>query len=319
MSKKKILIGVGVGVVFAGIVASVATFLLNYKRPADTKKVDINYTENGLKYTHKDYIVPMMSGSTQKIKLMETCKFSPNTITLNLEDNKFIDVKIPDDIDHMADTKTVYATNGEYSLVLVKNNGNAELSNLAGILKPASTSSGAITDMKESGYRTVAYLIPETQYALIANVSSNSDVYTFFCNYLGTCNEVKEIHEPEWVENVNQLDSLSYTGIFAPSIDMQKISIEQKRFLFEEGYLTYQSMPLNIKDVKKDSLITVNVQSGLSIDTYYENNGIVYASASDNCLGLFSYNSNTTIILTGKGEEAKCNIISILSALNKTP
>lgn len=67
--------------------------------------------------------------------------------------------------------------------------------------------------------------------------------------------------------------------------------------------------------VKSDILAQLIVYAGAPIDEMYEDENIVYAKAGDWYVGMVRHNTNTTIVFIGSGEEAKCNIVSLIDSI----
>ena len=166
---------------------------------------------------------------------------------------------------------------------------------------------------KEKGKKTIVTLVDS--YAIVADIYIGEDNYSIvrdsFLNGLTSYT----FDEIPYDENAKELTSLSYVGNFMPQIIFSDIDLYQRKYMFEEGTLWTQSVVKNLAGTKKEYLAKMYATTHMPITEYYQDAGVYYAKSGDYYLGLIVYNSNTTIALLGSGEEAKCNIINIMSSL----
>lgn len=270
-------------------------------------------TDNGYTYTKRTWSWQPKEFK-EKINYIENTSSIPSKIvSLCVEDNTYIDITVPRNINYMWDFgKTIWAEDGSYQIRLIKGLENSSLSVTAGIDNPYSLSPTVVTtNDKKKGMRTVAAALGDVY--VIADIYEGDETYSLIRKSLLSATPY-EISKSYNVTSTN-LDDISYTGSFQSSVTFQEVSLMQERYLFEKGALYIQSDVRAIQNVADEYLNRLYVFSGEEPSLICHNNGLYYAEAGDYYLGLIEYNSNTTIVLLGSGEEAKCNIVTIISYL----
>lgn len=311
---KRVLCIAGIVLAIIGTIAF-TVFVLLYTGVISTKEIDkidvyTYYTEDGLKYTEAEWSwLPIES--KQKIHYTETITCGTASIALNLDSNIFYDVTIPDVPIVYDFGKTIYAEDGSFMVRVI---GDVNLNNLsatAGIDNGTAVNQITIVNSDETkGRRIIATLVEDS--AVIATVYENDEYYSILRDSLASNHDTYEVTGISYSENCNYLDTLSYQGVFVPQVVMGDINLEIKRYLFEDGYVWTQTSLEPYYRSKQIYLAKLAVISGLAVDTYYEDDAALFAKAGDYYLGVINYNTNTSIVLIGKGEEAYCNIVSVI-------
>lgn len=286
------------------------TGVLN-KKSIDNVTVYRNTNKQGLTYTEKEWTWKPLE-SKNVIEYIEPLDIQSKTITLNLTPGVYYDINIPD-VPYFYDFgKTVWASDGSFVIRVIGNATVNNLSSLAGIDGVESLNQNTITTKDGvKGSRIIATLIDSC--AIIANVYAGNDNYSLIRDSILNNNGKYEISDVKYSDECSKPDKLTYTGNFVAQYTPQEINLVQERFLFEEGVLYTQSIVEPLTDVRETYLKLIQSFSKEEVQVYYDNNGIVYAESGNYTIGLMSYNSNTTIVLIGEGEEARCNIVSGLN------
>lgn len=308
----KVILSVLVVLITIACIAGV----LFYTGVFDEKDVDNisiyrNTNEQGLVYTEKEWTwTPKeFKGVINYIPKPET---PTKNITLNLSPGVYYDIDIPD-VPYFYDFgKTVWASDGSFVIRVIGKATQDNLSALAGIDNSESLNQTTVCTKNDAkGVKIIATLVDDV--AVIANIYEGDDTYSIIRDSIVNNKGKYEISEIRYAENYSKPDKLSYTGKFVAQYVPQEISLIQERYLFEEGVLYAQSVVEPISSVRETYLKLIQSFSKEDIQVYYNKNGITYAQSGEYTIGLMSYNSNTTIVLIGEGEEARCNIISGLN------
>ena len=314
---KKVFTVIG-GVLMLALTVTVVVGVLFYtgvigKEVLNEQKVFVYTTDEGYKYT--EAVWDWKPAEFKKlINYVDTSAEEKQTVTLHLEEDTYYDVTIPMK-DYIYDYgKTIWAVDGSYMIRVVSGATLDNLSSLAGIDNGLALNQTTIcTQDNRKGQKTIATLIDD--FAVIANVYYGDDVYSIIRDSLGSGVQSYVLDEVSYADDYVELEKLSYTGKFVGQVVFQEINLEQKKYMFADGVLWCSSVFEPLYKTQDDYLKRLYTASGQGIDETYYADGMFYAKSGNYYLGLVSYNSNTTIVLLGDGEETKCNIISIMHYL----
>lgn len=304
------------GIVFAIIgVIGFSVFVLIYtgvlsKKDLDTIDVYTYYTDTGLKYTEAEWSwAPIENKDTIHYTETITCGIIP--VALNLDSNIFYNVTIPDVPIVYDFGKTIYAEDGSFMVRVIGDVNINNLSATAGIDNGTPVNQITIVNSDDTkGMRVIATLVDGS--AIIATVYEGDEYYSILRDSLASNHDTYTVDNIPYSEQCQYLDTLKYEGSFAPQVIVGDITLAIKRYLFEDGYVWTQTSLDPYYKTKQIYLAKLNVISGQVIDTYYEDDTALFAKAGDFYLGVVNHNTNTSIVLIGKGEEAYCNIVSVI-------
>ena len=312
MKRILIIIGAIVLVIAAGLFT---WFFLTYTELLSPKDVDrktvYTYTnDDGLVYTERQWDWKPMNNK-EEIHYTEDIFTPVRTVQLNLVDEVYYDINIPDVPIIYDFGKTIYAEDGSFEIRVVGNVTLDNLSAMAGIDKGTALNQLTIVNSEKSkGKRIIATVVDDC--GIIANIFNNDEYYSIIRDSLGKNHKSYLIDEIPYSDTCNYLSELVYTGSFVPQLIYRDITLESTKHLFEYGYLWTQSIVEPFYRAKQLWLTKMVVTSGMPVDSIYETDDILFASAGDVYIGVVNYNTNTSIVLIGEGEEAYCNIVSII-------
>lgn len=281
------------------------------KKNIDNISVYRNETTNGLVYTEKEWTwKPIESKSI--IQFVDDVTTPTKVVTLNIDIDTYVDVEIPD-VEYFYDFgKTVWASDGSFLIRIMKDAAMDNLSALAGIDDIVSINKSTVCSADDvKGKKTIATLVNDV--AIIADVYSGDEAYSIIRKSISNIVSGYTIEKVSYSDDMTKLTKLVYNGSYAPQYIPQEISLVQQRLLFEDGVFYSQSIVEPFYAVKDRYLKLISTFSKEPIQALYDDGVIVYAESGNYTVGLTSYNSNTTIVYIGEGEEARCNIISSLN------
>lgn len=301
-------------IITLGIVVGILWYTGFFEKEESDRETVFRYeTEDGHIYTEAEWswkpivyqeVIPYME---------DTSNIDRITIALSLDDDTFYDVTIPNK-EYIYDYgKTVWAKDGSFTIRVIGDASVDNLSAIAGINNGENINARTLsTKLKIKGSKTVATLVDN--YAIVVDVYSNDESYTIIRDSLSSNNKSYKISE-FYIDDVLILDKLSYEGRFISQSKFKEINLIQNRYMFENGILWTQSVVKPFYETKNIYLSKLVASSGSLVTEIYDTSKMFYAKAGDYYIGLVYYNSNTTIAFIGCGEEAKCNIISLMLSL----
>ena len=303
------------------ITAGVVLFVLNYTdvfnvNKALSKDTSIMYTDDGKIYTERKWTWKPIETRDKITYESDTSSVPTRKISLTLGDNEYYDITIPSDIEIIQDFgKTVWAVDGSYQIRLIKGVTLNTITSLAGIDDGTAITQSLITTADgKKGRRSIALLLKD-DVGVVADIYSGNDTYSIIRDSLMKNNSTYVATAPNVIKQTENLSDISYIGNYAAQVVFQDVTLKQQQLLFADGLLYIQSDVRPLYKIVDEYLIRLSETSTRDIDILYRSSSFVYAESGDYILGLIYYNSNTTITLVGQGEEAKCNIISIISYL----
>lgn len=315
--KKAFIIAGAVIVVLA--VVGFLVFVLSYTGVLDPKVVDnrdVYYytTDDGLSYTEAEFTWHAMEGD-EVIQYVENYNIPSTVIAMNLDGNTYYDISIPDKEIIYDFGKTVYAVDGSFVIRIL---GGAKLDNLSAL---AGIDNGIavnqitlVSNDKVKGRRTIVTIVDDS--AIVVDVYGTNEEYSLLRDSLATNHASREIGDIPYSANLIRLSEISYEGSFAPQVVYKDVSLTQQRYLFADGSLYTQSVVEPFYKAKREYLARLVATSGGQVDTLYEDDDALFAKSGDYYVGVINYNTNTSIVLIGKGEEAYCNIVSVMALAN---
>ena len=265
------------------------------------------YTVRNWKWTPVEF--------TGKINKIESASLPSKKVLLSVDKDSYYAVRVPDK-NYITDFgKTIYAEDGSYMIRIMSDIDSTNLGVTAGITDPILIDSRCIaTNENAKGKRTIARLLNETV-AVVADVYYGDDTYSIISDSIINNKTVTNGQDATFAPDAVQLSDIRYQGKYVGQVTFQKVDLQMQKYLFADGYLWIQSDVNPMADIKDRYLRKLVNISSSNISSYYMTSGMIYAEAGDYTLGMLAYNTNTTIVLLGQGEEARCNIISILNYL----
>lgn len=301
-----ILLTIGV-VIFVLLKVGILDF-----REIDTVNV-YTYTDDfGRKYTEREWDWKPIE-SKEIIEYVDVTKLEKQIVTLSLSSGVFYDLELPMGNYIYDYGKTIYAEDGSYLIRVVADCSLDDLSSTAGIDNGINIDKVTLVSPEnKKGMRIICTLIDG--YAIIANIHTGNENYSILLDALQN-KETYTIPKIEKSEDFVQLDNISYSGEYIAQVVFQSIDLSWNKYLFENGELvtsvSYYPMTLALDE----HIIKLMAFSRSPISELYQSKSMCYAKSGEYELGLLKYNDNTTIVLLGYGEEAKCNIVSIMQYL----
>lgn len=312
MKKVLIIIGIIFGVLAVG---AFTVFVLVYtgvisEKQLDDVKVYTNYNEDGLMYTESEWDwLPMNNKNI--IQYEENVNIPTTTVALCIDSDTFYDVTIPD-VPYFYDFgKTIWAGDGSFRIKVINDMETSDISAVAGIDNGTNVNRLTIVnDEKTKGRRVIATLVDDA--AIIAEVFSTNEHYSVLRDSLASNHNSYKVDVSIYTQNCPRINKITYEGKYCPQVVYSNISLTSDRYLFADGYVWTQSIVEPYYVAKDKWLAKLITSSGGGIDEMYEDGNVMFARSGDYYAGAVKYNTNTSIVLIGKGEEAYCNIVSVI-------
>ena len=275
--------------------------------------VSIYDSQDGRKYTEARWDwVPQESKKIISY-VNDTSSISKVTVALAVDNYTFYDITIPN-VPYVYDFgKTVWAKDGSFMIRVIGQANMNTLSALAGIDNGENINQYTLkTPDGVKGSRTIATLVGDT--AIVVNVYSGDKTYSILRDSIANNRETYTISEVPYSDWCKYIDAIVYSGSYMPTVVVQDVSLQQNRYMFEDGMLWQQTVVQSFDDTCNIYLskMVVASESGM-VEVEYNDGKKLYAESGSYCVGVISYNTNTSIALIGNGEEARCNIVSVLS------
>lgn len=312
MSKKlKLIIPIIIGIIL--IVGIISYFLFFRNRGISEGDSTLYFSESGVPYTVRDWKFNTVE-SKEVIEYINTDNQPKQYVSLCLFDNTYIDIAVPNGIGFYNDIcKCVYADDGSYYIRVINNKINQSISEVASIKEFDSLSDNCIASkLGSKGCQTIAASIPDTDYVVIADVYSNSQTYSIIRDSILTAKTYVE--EVELNKDL-KLDDFPEVNPWFNQYKFTDMSTKVETLYFADGYLSSYARIQPIDSTCKELLAKLCKLSNSDITSYYVKDAFLYAESEYFTLGLFEYNSTTTIVLIGFGEEARADIIQSLKDL----
>lgn len=313
--KNKIIIAVLI-LVAIGVVLGVLTYTGVFDREdVSENKVLVQTDDRGRQYTSRQYSWKPLEYRKQILLVPDTSRISKQTVSVNLHDNVYYDIKVPTETSYFCDYgKTVFADDGSWQIRVLSEATLDNIGQLAGIVDGDSLSSNVIqTKYENKGAKSIATIFDG--YAVVCTVYQGDAAYTIMRNSLVENQNPYTVDTPTYSNELNRMESLSYDGSYVAQVKYNKNDISLEQWYFADGNMYISTDLRAFADITDIYLIKLCKESRSSIDSIYQSGGVLYATAGDYQLGLITYNSNTTIVMFGKGEESRCNVLSYLISL----
>lgn len=313
---KKVLIIITSIIVTIGLGYMLYVNLITMKENNTEQKelvvVTERFADTGQKYTKREFRWEENKSDNSILNYVDTVKVEKQMVSVELNDYEYCDIVIPKG-DYIMDlNKSILAADGSYSIRVIDGVTMDNLAALAGLTEYTALTQYTITSAeKDRGAKVVATLIGD--YAVIATIYSGDDTYSILRDSLQRNMKPYRVEDATYVENVEILKDIQSSNIYYPQVEVSINDMNINTQYYEDGFLqqTIQLDPLYL--VEELWLVKLNNISGSGIDSSYKGEGYSFHSANDYYLACKEENSNTVIVLLGKGEEAKANIDYFLS------
>lgn len=293
----------------------IVVFVLIYtgilrKEDVDLIKVYEYTTDDNLIYTEAEWDWRAYE-NRDTIKYEENVSVPTTTVVMNIDANTFYNVIIPDKPYIYDFGKTIWAEDGSFVIRIIGNGSLDNLSGLAGIDNGINVNQLTITSQEKiKGRRTIATLVGES--AVVADIYGSNEDYSVIRDSIASNHDTYNISVP-YAENCVRLDEIKYEGSYAPQVILNDVSMKQDRKLFKDGLLWTSSMVEPYYKAKDIYLAKMIAASNGAVEEIYDDGKVLFARSGNYYVGVISYNTNTCIVMIGEGEEAYCNIVSIIS------
>lgn len=301
------------------ITLAVVGFALIYTGVIDLHKIDkasiYTHTEaNGKVRTTREWQW-RAAKTTATIQYVDTSRLEKQTVSVNIDGVDYYNIDVPVGNYIYDYGKTIWAEDGSYLIRVLSGCTMDNLSLMAGIDEGEALDQITLTSKeKKKTARTLCKLVDDDT-AVVINVYEGSETYSIIRDSL--VNNTEMIHKDtiEYADNYKQLDKITYSGQFVPQVVYSQIDLDWLRYLFADGELSVYAQFDSLIHVRAKTLAQLTVYADAPIDEMYEDSNIIYAKAGNWYLGMVKHNTNTTIIFIGCGEEAKCNIVSLIDSV----
>lgn len=300
------------------LTAAIVIFVLIKTGILDFNKIDpfevrTFVTDDGLTYTEKIWTWKPIE-SKKIISYHENVADKTVTVSLALDNSRYYDIKIPD-VPYIYDFgKTVWAEDGSFMIRVVGQANMDTLAALAGIDNGENINQYTLRSKDGvKGARTLATLIDDV--AIIVNVYEGDSCYSIIRDSIANNHASYVIDEIPYSSGCKTLTSLKYSGSFTRSvINDGSNSLSQSKYLFEGGALWIQTVVLPYDQAVRYSLekLVTSSRSG-KVEQVYKTDKVSFASSGNYYVAVVYINTNTSLTFVGEGEEALCNIVSMLS------
>lgn len=171
-----------------------------------------------------------------------------------------------------------------------------------------------VVESQGNGARTIIAVVDD-YYGVIATVYNDDLVYSIIRDGMLNLNvtAIEEVYEP--TNEVEYLKELPQSSVYSPTVEIDSINITRDMHLFADGSLVIQSELRHFDEIYDKYATVLSVFAGEEVSHIYRANMFTFMKAGKYTLGLFAYNSNTTIVLIGDCPEAEANIVSIILSL----
>lgn len=307
-----------IGGAILGLLLTIAivVFVLIYtgilrKEDIDLIKVYEYTTDDNLIYTEAEWDWKAYE-NRDTIQYEEGVSIPTKTVVMNIDNTTFYNVTIPDKPYIYDYGKTIWAEDGTFVIRIIGNGSLDNLSSLAGIDNGINVNQLTITSQEKiKGRRTVATLVGES--AIVADIYGSNEDYSIIRDSIASNHETYDITTIPYSDNCVRLSELKYVGSYAPQVILSDISISQNRKLFKDGSLWTSSMVEPYYKTKNIYLAKLVAASDGVVEEIYDDGKVLFARSGNYYIGVISYNTNTCIVMIGEGEEAYCNIVSVIS------
>ena len=277
------------------------------------------YTEDNSVWEHVE--------SNEPIVLKDLIVPSKNKVYLHLTGTDYYSIEIPSNYSYSNIMgKSIYADNGEFEIHIMSNTDITSLSDTSveydeGSFVNINSTTVAYSQshgkFKKSYSVTIKSLIGETEYSIICTIYKGEDVYRCLVDSLnmGIDNLVSLNYDGE----SNNISSLPvYEGKYVARGLSSDFSLLTDSYKFIDGHIYFQAVANPVGSILNEYITLLSVLSNCTTISSYYGEGILYFTGGDYYLGMYCYNSNTTEVMIGKGEEANCNILDVLNRLNNS-
>lgn len=278
----------------------------------DRRTVRVYEDENGNVYTEANWTWKPIE-SKKVISYHDDVSTKRRDVTLLLSDTEFYDMEVPDVPCVYDFGRTVWAEDGSFMIRVIGDASIDNLASLAGIDNGENMNQYTLRNKDGvKGQRILATLIGNT--AIVVNVYSGDDAYSILFDSISKNRNVYEFNGVQYSKDCKVLSEVSYSGKYTRSVIVNDVSLHQIKYMFEDGSLWHQVVVKTFDDTCREYMIKICAFSRVGqIEELYNNGSVLYARSGDYYLAVISYNSNTCLTIVGQGEEAKCNIVSILA------
>ena len=275
-----------------------------------TSTVTITKTDDGHIYTKsEDLWLPNKADDVIYLPVVD--KLETQSVYLLADGTQYFKISIPATEYEYTNFSTIRATDGSYELhVMHEMNEDIHY---------ADSSMGSdycsYTSETVEGTKTITYRNANGN-GIIAIIYSGNDIAGLFKNQLTSFDRNGPIVNLsiDAYQQYRTDNKPTYSGQFVPSCEnLDTPSMITNTWYFNDGYLMSVVNNYNLQEVEYSYLVRMYIITGTAkLDKYYSTKNVFYVESGDYTLLLVKISETAVNTYLGKGEEARCNIISLL-------
>lgn len=278
---------------------------------SDTSTVTITKTDDGHIYTKsEDLWLPAKTDDVTYLPIVD--KLETQSVYLLIDGTQYFKINIPATEYEYTNFSTIRAVDGSYELHVM--HGMKEDN-----IHYADTTMGSdycsYTSETVEGTKTITYRNVNGD-GIVAIVYSGNDIAGLFKNQIVSFDSNGPIVNLsiDTYQQYRTKDKPTYSGQFVSSCEnLDTPSMITNTWYFNDGYLMSVVNNYNLQEVEYSYLVRMYIITGTTkLDKYYSTKTVFYVESGDYTLLLEKISETAVNTYLGKGEEARCNIISLL-------
>lgn len=298
-----LMIGVGIFLFKSGFIS--------IEKLAEAPTIIIQKDESGRTYTtdlwewkpdvRKDNItyIPNTSSYPSKSEVLQIGEYSYVTIT------------VPDKDIVNENLKVIYGKDGSFIVQIVQDCSKDNIEDMLGLSECLWEDDVIITKTTVEGSQIIATCIDDV--AVVTRVYFGDDTYSIILNSYREGLKYQVIETSNKSEE-SSLSSLQEDNVYLPTASYDFNDLDPYEFHYADGDLFIQRDLNKLSKTKKQYEIRMNVLSQDILSSYCQIGKCYYMESGDYTTAILNVSSNDNIVMTGKGKEARANILTLIKS-----
>lgn len=239
----------------------------------------------------------------------DTSSYPSKSEVLQISEFSYVTIDVPDKDIINENLKVIYSKDGSFIIQIMQNCSKDTLEDMLGLSECNWEDDVMFTKTTVNGAQVIATCVDNV--AIVTKIYFGDDTYSILLNSYrnGLIHQVIETSNKTEKSNIN---SLPTDDMYLPTASYDFNDLAPYEFHYADGNLFIQRDLNKLSKTKKQYEVRMNVLTNSTLSSYCQIGKVYYMECGEYTTAILNVSSNDNIVMTGKGKEARANILYLI-------